>query len=80
MHASPTRSRAVLARAVAAFLFAGLAGAVASPPVYADGGTALLEIGRLSDGGPTNVNPATVLANLAYNQGSGGRVTSRSVV
>jgi hypothetical protein len=73
MVASRPRSRAVLARAVTAFLLAAVAGALASPPVYADGGTALLEIGRVSDGGPTNVNPATVLANLAYNEGAGGR-------
>jgi hypothetical protein len=73
MVASPTRSRAVLARAVPAFLLAALVGALASPPVYADGGTTLLEIGRVSDGGPTNVNPATVLTSLGYNEGAGGR-------
>src|SRR4051812_7341651 len=70
MSASPTRARAVLARTLAA---TALLAAVGSAPAEADNGTALLEIGRLSDGGSTNVNPSTVLAGLSYNEGAGGR-------
>jgi hypothetical protein len=42
-------------------------------PAHAEGGVALLEVGRLSDGTPTNVNPATILTDLDYNEGAGGR-------
>jgi hypothetical protein len=55
-------------------------GAAFGTPANAKGGVALLEVGRLSDGTPTNVNPATILDDLDYNEGAGGRfgVTSPS--
>jgi hypothetical protein len=52
---------------------AALVAAVAVPtPASADGGRALIEIGRLSDGSPTGVDPAGLVAGLTVDQGSGG--------
>ena len=73
MLAPHTRSRAVLARALTATLLATAVGAAFGAPAHADGGVSLLEVGRLADGTPTNVNPATILAGLDYNEGAGGR-------
>lgn len=86
MLASPTRPRAVLSRPrrgvhiVAATALAMAVSAAVGTPANADGGVALLEVGRLADGASTNVNPATVLSGLDYNEGAGGRfgVTSPS--
>ncbi|MFN8205616.1 MAG: hypothetical protein U0S48_23935 [Solirubrobacteraceae bacterium] len=67
------RRRLVGARTLLAAVAA--AGAIAALPsvARADGGTALLEIGRLSDGTPTGVNPASLLSGLDLNEGAGGR-------
>lgn len=67
------RRRLVGARTLLAAVAA--AGALAALPsvARADGGTALLEIGRLSDGTPTGVSPASLLSGLDLNEGAGGR-------
>lgn len=73
MPASPTRSRAVLVRAVAASIATLALATSLCATARADGGVALLEIGRLSDGASTNVNPSTILTGLTYNEGAGSR-------
>jgi hypothetical protein len=49
--------------------------AVAALPAAAnaDGGQALLEVGRLGNGAPTAVNPGSLLSGLTLNEGAGGR-------